>query len=290
MPFDGNGNFAPPAADFPAVTGTVINSTKFNNIELDVAAGLSNCVTRDGQSPALANIPLGGYKLTGLGAATLSGDAVSLSANGGLTITGLSARFIAPFSGATATGRLLFQTSSVNSFTAVGVIPSGTATSSFLQVFGGLDPDNSISGHIAALTAEVQIAATKYGGMGTFPPLNFYTSGVMGMQLDASSNLAVNGFVTAGAVPFKSKLITGSMAAGSGGTVTVAHGLTASKILKMDVLVSTTTGAYVGPDKKAGFLNSYNAYFDATNITLQNDVSASEIYGRPYTAFITYTS
>lgn len=47
--------------------------TQFN----DAAQGFDNCVTRDGQSPATANIPLGGFKLTGLGAPTLAGDALS---------------------------------------------------------------------------------------------------------------------------------------------------------------------------------------------------------------------
>lgn len=47
--------------------------TQFN----DAAQGFDNCVTRDGQSPATANLPLGGFKLTGLGAPTVAGDALS---------------------------------------------------------------------------------------------------------------------------------------------------------------------------------------------------------------------
>jgi len=42
----------------------------------DFANGFANCVTRDGQSPALANIPMGGFKITGLAAGTTNGDAV----------------------------------------------------------------------------------------------------------------------------------------------------------------------------------------------------------------------
>lgn len=41
------------------------------------AAGLSNCVTRDGQSPPSADLPMGGRKITGLAAATADGDALN---------------------------------------------------------------------------------------------------------------------------------------------------------------------------------------------------------------------
>jgi hypothetical protein len=40
------------------------------------ATGLSNCVTRDGQSPWLANLPAAGFILTGLGAGTANGHSV----------------------------------------------------------------------------------------------------------------------------------------------------------------------------------------------------------------------
>ena len=39
------------------------------------ADGLSNCMTRDGQSPATANIPFGGFRATGLAAGVASTDA-----------------------------------------------------------------------------------------------------------------------------------------------------------------------------------------------------------------------
>jgi len=39
--------------------------------------GFNNCLTRDGQGSATANLPMNGFKLTGLGAATAVGDALS---------------------------------------------------------------------------------------------------------------------------------------------------------------------------------------------------------------------
>jgi len=75
MPFNGIGGFTLVAGN-PVVTGTTISSTVQNNTMTDFANGFANCVTRDGQSPALANIPMGGFKITGLAAGTTNGDAV----------------------------------------------------------------------------------------------------------------------------------------------------------------------------------------------------------------------
>lgn len=76
MAFNGSGVFNLVSGN-PVVTGTTISSTWANNTLSDVATGLSNCVTRDGQSPATANLPMGGYKMTGLALATATGDALS---------------------------------------------------------------------------------------------------------------------------------------------------------------------------------------------------------------------
>lgn len=76
MAFNGSGTFVLVSGN-PVVTGTTISSTWANNTLSDVATGLSNCVTRDGQSPATANLPMGGFKLTGLATATALGDALS---------------------------------------------------------------------------------------------------------------------------------------------------------------------------------------------------------------------
>lgn len=75
MPFNGSGIFTLVTGN-PVITGTTISSTTQNNTTSDFATGLSTCLTKDGQTTPTANIPLGGNKLTGLGAATTNGDAV----------------------------------------------------------------------------------------------------------------------------------------------------------------------------------------------------------------------
>lgn len=79
MPFNGSGTYTRPAGQ-PVVAGTDILDTTFNNYTADVATALTNCVTRDGQSPATANLPMGGFKLTGVGNATATTDALTIAA------------------------------------------------------------------------------------------------------------------------------------------------------------------------------------------------------------------
>lgn len=65
MPFDGSGNFTPsPAPNFPAVSGNTISSTYYNVVINDIASGLSNALTRDGQGKPSANINWNAKNLT----------------------------------------------------------------------------------------------------------------------------------------------------------------------------------------------------------------------------------
>lgn len=60
-----------------AANGIFVDATRTDTDSNDIAAGLTNCITRDGQSPWLANIPAGGFKITGLALGTNSGDATN---------------------------------------------------------------------------------------------------------------------------------------------------------------------------------------------------------------------
>lgn len=76
MSYNGSGTFSPFTPGNPVITGTTISSTAFNATIQDIASGLSNAVTRDGQSPLTANLPAAGRKLTGLGAGVVAGDSL----------------------------------------------------------------------------------------------------------------------------------------------------------------------------------------------------------------------
>ena len=66
MPFNGSGSFTPPGSSFPATSGAVISSSKFNNLINDISSALSTCVTKDGQTTITADQPMGGFKHTGV--------------------------------------------------------------------------------------------------------------------------------------------------------------------------------------------------------------------------------
>jgi len=71
MPYNGAGNFValtPP--NFPAVAGTLIRAEDYNAVIYDLIAGLTNAITRDGQSPPVNNLPMAGMKHTGVADAT----------------------------------------------------------------------------------------------------------------------------------------------------------------------------------------------------------------------------
>jgi len=93
MSYNGSGTFQINTAGQPVVAGTVISSTAFNSLTSDLANGLSTAITKDGQTTVTANIPLAGFKITGLGAATTGTDAARYSQiQGGtdklITVTG----------------------------------------------------------------------------------------------------------------------------------------------------------------------------------------------------------
>lgn len=76
MSYNGNGVFNINTAGQPVVAGTVISTTAFNALTADLANGLTTAITKDGQTTPTANIPLGGFRITGLGAAVATTDAV----------------------------------------------------------------------------------------------------------------------------------------------------------------------------------------------------------------------
>ncbi len=70
-PFNGSGQFDVFTPGNPRVAGTTITSSVINSTNTDFATGLTNAITRDGQSPPTADLPMGGNNHTNVGAATV---------------------------------------------------------------------------------------------------------------------------------------------------------------------------------------------------------------------------
>jgi hypothetical protein len=78
MPWNGTGTFQRVhrwASDKAA--GIKIRADRMDEETDDIAVGLSNCLTRDGQSPPTAHLPFNGKRLMGIGAPVVGTDAIS---------------------------------------------------------------------------------------------------------------------------------------------------------------------------------------------------------------------
>ena len=75
MPRNGTGIYVLPAGQ-PVVAGTVISDSVFNVLTTDLADTLTASIASDGQKAMAANLPMGGNKITNLGAGIAPSDAV----------------------------------------------------------------------------------------------------------------------------------------------------------------------------------------------------------------------
>ncbi len=77
MPRNGSGTYTRPQSDY--VPGTTILATSVNSDLNDMASALTASIARDGQTTPTANIPLGGFRITGLGNGTSDTDAATFA-------------------------------------------------------------------------------------------------------------------------------------------------------------------------------------------------------------------
>jgi hypothetical protein len=177
MAFNDSGTYVLPAGN-PVITGTTITSTWANNTLNDIATALTTCVTRDGQSPPTANLPMGSFKITGLAAATANGDAVRYEqvpflagtplpvASGGTGAATLTANNVLLGNGTSAPQAVAPSTSG-NVLTSNGTTWQSTAPAAGVTSFNagttGLTPSTATTG---AVTLAGTLAVAN-GGTGT---------------------------------------------------------------------------------------------------------------------------
>ena len=78
MSWNGSGTYVLTATYYPEVNGTVIDAVRYNGLMADLATGINNALAKDGQNAATANIPMGGFKFTGLAAGSAAGNSVRM--------------------------------------------------------------------------------------------------------------------------------------------------------------------------------------------------------------------
>lgn len=181
--FNGSGSFVISGSGLPYVAGTTISSTVANQLNTDLATGLSTCITKDGQSLPTANIPMGGFKLTGLAAATAAGDALSYTAIGswtpvdgsgaGLVYTNASGTYTKIGQLVFITGQLIYPVTASGANAAIGGLPATSSTVSRQVIPLALSTGNvptlivHASVTIISLTSIADVAITNAGISGT---------------------------------------------------------------------------------------------------------------------------
>lgn len=78
MPWNGSGTFSRIYSwQIDYANGIDVRADRMDTDSDDIAAGISNCLAKDGQTSPIADISWGGFKLTNLAAGAASGDAVN---------------------------------------------------------------------------------------------------------------------------------------------------------------------------------------------------------------------
>ena len=217
MSYNGTGTFNINTAGQPVVTGTTITSTAFNLLTADLASGLTTALTKDGQTTPTANIPMGTYKITGLGAGTSATDAaqygqLQIGATTIATVTGTDTLTgtLTPALTAYATGNLFSfvaantntgaTTININSLGVKSITKSGTTALAAGDMVSGrvylieydgtrfqlINPTPAAGGSPGGSTTQLQ-----YNNAGAFGGISGVTTD--GTRMTASTTIGVGG-------------------------------------------------------------------------------------------------
>ena len=241
MSYNGSGTFNINSAGQPVVSGTVISSTAFNALTADLGTGLTTALTKDGQTTPTANIPMGTYKITGLGAGTVATDAVRLgqlqnfSTNTLITVAGTDT-----ITGTVSPSLTAYTAGQIFSFV-VGATNTAAVT---LNIDGLGAKAVTRTGAIALVAGDMvtgQIALVEYDGM-QFQLLdpNAFTN------LRVSGTLGVTGVTThTGATTMSAALTYGGVTLTNAVTGTGKMVLDTTPTIATPVLTNPTITSYV---------------------------------------------
>ena len=239
--------------------GDTSDATLFNATLNDIATALTASVAVDGQAVVTANIPLAGYKLTGVGAGTARTDAATLAniqdatglwVAGGGTADAITATF-SPAITAVVDGMLLaVRATAANTTTTPTFSPNGLTARTIVKQGG----QALAVGDIRAVSHDLLL---RYRATGTVWELLNPTTGTMAIQ--AASAVAITGGTITGITDLvvadggtgASTFTDGGVLIGNGtGAVQVTSAGTSGQVL-------TSNGAGVDPTFQAAAATGY---------------------------------
>lgn len=219
MPFNGSGTFTRVYSwTNDAANSINITASRMDTEDNGFATGLSDCVTRDGQSPWTANLPAAGFKITGLGAGSASGDSANVGQvmllSGSQQMTGS----LKPVTGTTSLAPITFTAGTNLTAAAAGAVEWDGTNLYLTQTTGPTRKtvaysDSNITGSAAKLTTARSIAMS--GDV------------VWSVSFDGSGNVTAAGTIQAAAVT-SSKIASGTIATGNIANSAVTNALMAN--------------------------------------------------------------
>ena len=155
--------------------------------DIVISGNTSGSVTL--RAPDIAGSPILTLPTTS-GTIVTTAGATSLTTSGNLTFTGTGNRITGDFSNGTQSNRVMFQTSTSNGASVIGVLPNGTGTTSVFRAFNNSDPTNASEISLFAASADVRVIS-GITGTGSYLPLTMYTGGSERLRIDTSGNVGI---------------------------------------------------------------------------------------------------
>jgi len=179
-----NNNAAPPDGAPEGMLPSAVNDTM-----RDMMAQIRDCGDgiRGGTYTMTAPVITGGS----ISGASVS--ATSLTDSGNITFTGTGNRITGDLTNATVASRVLFQTSTANSGTFVGVVANGTVADNTGTGFNAFaNSDTTASQSVSLLCFKnLESRLTSGSNTGTYSPLTIYTGGSERLRIDTSGNVGI---------------------------------------------------------------------------------------------------
>ena len=184
--------------------------------------------------------------------------------DGDINITGAGRRITGDFSSTTLVSRVMFQTTTPNSMTSIGVLPNGSGIGGNISAFSGPNPANSAIAMLLSNGSEASLRSLATGSS-TFLPLTFYTGGVERLRIDPNTG---NVLATRGALGY---------GVGAGGTVVQdTSKSTAVALNKICGQITTHNGDLASyATVRFGVSNAFVGPNDEVSVWLVNPVNPS---------------